>query len=243
MRRPPSGCCSWWLGRRCCPKRRHPAPVAGRAGHAGRAGCGLDHCGSGPRFTVKELTSLNDTIQTVLPLGLEEWETVAELHGNHSPGFNRCSVNLKQKFKEMYSSKMPTGDPNCHAHIKTAKQLHRQIQERLDTDNLDGSEVDLGIDDSLVTENGEGEVAETGYTGTDPQPRQLFVAPTARPLVRTPITARWNYNNNKNNNLELLTIVVADMEAARNDRVRDRQNEATEQRERQQERQQDRQER
>jgi hypothetical protein len=86
--------------------------------------------------------------------------------------------------------------------------------------HLDESEVDLGIDDSIVTEIQEGEVAETDDAGTDPQPRQLFVAPTARPLVHTPITARRNYNNNNNNNnLELSTIVVSNMEAAREDRI------------------------
>jgi hypothetical protein len=56
----------------------------------------------------------------------------------------------------------------------------------------------LGIDDSVLTETQEGEVAETKDVGTEPQPRQLFVAPTPRPLVRTPITARWNNNNNNN---------------------------------------------
>jgi hypothetical protein len=194
-------------------------PVAGSAGHAGGAGRGVVGRGSGPRFTVDKLTSLNDTIQTVLPLGPEEWGTVAELHGNSFPDFNCCSVNLKRKFKEMYSSKMPTGDPNCPAHIKTAKQLHHQIQERSDTDNLDGSEVNLGIDNSVLTEIQEGEVAETNNTGTDPHPRQLFVAPTPRPLVCTPIAAHPNNNNNNNNNLELSTRVVLNMEAAREDRI------------------------
>ena len=190
----------------------------GRDGHAGRGsgegrgrgraeGRGRGRAGSGPRFTIAELEHLNESIQAVLPLGPEEWETVAVMHGEIYPNFNRCSMNLKRKFKEMYKSSMPTGDPNCPPHIRAAKRLHFQIQERSDADNLDGEEVDLAIDlmpDEDNSDNNNNGIDNNSNNNnnvednsnnnnnvedTEAHPRRLFGA-TARPLVRTPVSTR-----------------------------------------------------
>ena len=178
---------------------------AGRGGHAGRGsgegrgrgraeGRGRGRAGSGPRFTIAELEHLNESIQAVLPLGPEEWETVAVMQGEIYPNFNRCSMNLKRKFKEMYKSSMPTGDPNCPPHIRAAKRLHFQIQERSDADNLDGEEVDLAIDlmpdeDNSDNNNNDIDNNSNNVEDTEAQQRRLFGA-TARPLVRTPVSTR-----------------------------------------------------
>jgi hypothetical protein len=168
---------------RAAPGRGGAPPPAGRAR------------GSGPRFLPTELQHLNEAILFYLPLGPEEWERVTEMHHEKYPHFNRCSNSLKRKFKEMYSQTVPTGDPECPEHIRTAKRIHRQILERSDADNLEGPEADLGVEEEGNEGNDEEGVqgVQEGVGGTA---RQLFPGQTvARPLVRTPGSGRSRSNN------------------------------------------------
>jgi hypothetical protein len=162
---------------------RGGAAQPGRGGRAAPAGRGAR--GSGRRFNTDELECLNEAIYEVLPIGPSDWERVADLHAQRYPDHNRCSANLRRKFKEMYSTQASTGDPRCPEHIRTAKHLHRAIQNRSDADNLEENEVDLGFEEEKNEEeinNDEGE----GDRQPDAIARQLFQAPAARPLVRTP---------------------------------------------------------
>jgi hypothetical protein len=76
-------------GRGPVPGGRGGGCGGGRGGGAGRGGgCAAAHApgraaahpGSGPRFTTAELEHLNESVESVLPLGPMEWEEVAELH-------------------------------------------------------------------------------------------------------------------------------------------------------------------
>jgi hypothetical protein len=64
---------------------------------------------------------------------------------------------LKLKFKEMYNSKVPTGDPTCPPHIRCAKQIFILVQERSNANNLEGELPDIGIEiDDLNNVDNEG---------------------------------------------------------------------------------------
>jgi hypothetical protein len=86
-----------------------PGPVPGGrgggcgGGRGGGRGCGGGRAagapgharacpGSGPRFTTAELEHLNESVESVLPLGPMEWEEVAELHAELFPTLNRFAV-------------------------------------------------------------------------------------------------------------------------------------------------------
>jgi hypothetical protein len=126
------------------PGRGGPAQP-GRGGRAVPAGRGAR--GSGRRFNTAKLESLNEAIYEVLPIGPTDWERVTDLHAQRYPDHNRCSANLRRKFREMYSMQAGTGDPHCPEHIRTAKHLHRAIQNRSDADNLEENEVNLGFEE------------------------------------------------------------------------------------------------
>jgi hypothetical protein len=181
-------------------------------------GCAAACPGSGPRFTTAELEHLNESVESVLPLGPMELEDVAELHAELCPTLNSCSANLKRKFKEMYNSTVPTGDPTCPPHIRHAKQIFILIQEQSNADNLEGELPDIGIEiDDLNNVNNEGAQVkdvqeETEDKGQATRPRQLFEAvPNARPLVRTPVSARRSHAFNGNGLSDLTAVVLASL--------------------------------
>jgi hypothetical protein len=148
-----------------------------------------------------------------------EWEEVAELHAELYPTLNCCSANLKHKFKEMYNSMMPTGDPTCPPHIQHSKQIFILIQERSDANNLEGGLLDIGIeiDKNLTNVINEGAQVnnvqeETEDKGQATRPRQLFEAvPNARPLVRTPVSACRSHASNGNGLSDLMAVVMASL--------------------------------
>jgi hypothetical protein len=191
------------------------AAQPGRGGRAVPAGRGAR--GSGRRFNTAELESLNEAIYEVLPIGPTDWERVADLHAQRYPDHNRCSANLRRKFKEMYSVQAGTGDPHCPEHIRTAKHLHRAIQNRSDADNLEENEVDLGFEEEKNEEEKNNEEGE-GERQPDAIARQLFQAPAARPLVRTPGSGGRSVRNG--GAADLTTVVMASIAAStRNDQA------------------------
>jgi hypothetical protein len=142
-----------------------------------------------------------------------EWKEVAELHAELYPTLNRCSANLKRKFKDMYNSTVPTGDPTCPPHIRRAKEIFYLIQERSDANNLEGELPDIGIDiDDLDNNVNNEEVQVNEETEDKGRPRQLFEAvANARPLVRTPVSARRSHASNGNGLSDLTAVVMASL--------------------------------
>jgi putative protein kinase ArgK-like GTPase of G3E family len=119
---------------------------------------------------------------------------------------------LKRKFKDMYNSTVPTGDPTCPPHIQRAKEIFYLIQEKSNADNLEGDLPDIGIEiDDLNNVDNEGAQVneETEDKG---RPRRLFEAvANARPLVRTPVSARRSHASNGNGLSDLLAVVMASL--------------------------------
>lgn len=101
--------------------------------------------GSGPRFSIAEMESMLTSIEQVLPIGPDEWERVADNHGSEFPNANREAQSLRRKFQALYNVRIPTGDPQCPAHVRKAKRIKNLIEERADASNLSGIGADLGF--------------------------------------------------------------------------------------------------
>jgi hypothetical protein len=125
----------------------------------------IDHprsrSGSGPRFSVAEMESMLTAIEQFLPMGPDEWERVAEWHNSEFPSTNREAQSLRRKFQSLYNIRIPTGDPECPAHVRRAKRLRYSIEQRADSSNLtSGSRADLGFSEG--NDNTEDEGANDG---------------------------------------------------------------------------------
>jgi hypothetical protein len=146
---------------------RGTAVVGGRgAAVGGGRGAGVrssTRAGSGPRFSIDELETMLTCIETVLPIGPEEWEMVADTHSLDFPAHNREASSLRRKFQSLYNQNVPTGDPSCPPHVRRAKRLRYKIEERADSSNMvgGGGDADLGFDDEEEQDEGE-EVEEAG---------------------------------------------------------------------------------
>lgn len=85
-----------------------------------------------PNYSASDVEVLLDTVRDVLPLGANEWATVAERFNNESgaAGTYRDQDSLKKKFDKLANMKKSTGDPSCPPEVRAAKQIARDIVGR-----------------------------------------------------------------------------------------------------------------
>jgi hypothetical protein len=103
-------------------------------------------------------------------------------------------------------------------YIRRAKQIFIFKQEQSNANNLEEELPDIGIEiDDLINVNNEGAQVnkvqeETEDEGQATRPRQLFEAEAnARPLVRTPVSARRSHASNGNGLSDLMVVVMASL--------------------------------
>ena len=158
----------------------------------------------GVAWRLPELRHLVELVGKHMPSTEEQWEELQELH-SQAYHTNRTHTALSNKFKDLYRTKMPTGDPKMPDYILRAKEIHRDFVERTDGSvgapndddddddsdeysNINGGQDDGGQDGEEV-DNEEDELANffhvsnfvDGSTNGDlTTPR-----PLSRPLSRT----------------------------------------------------------
>jgi hypothetical protein len=74
-----------------------------------------------------------DAVKSVLPLGNQEWARVANIYNEYTAKNGQASRELdplKLKFRALVNSPKPTGDPDCKAHIRAAKETQREMDKR-----------------------------------------------------------------------------------------------------------------
>jgi hypothetical protein len=94
----------------------------------------------GLKFTIRELESLVETIEELVPIGNTEWERVWDRHVALYPEQDRTVESLKWKFQEMVRAKIKTGDPNMPPHICCAKRAYFAIVKKTDGSTGGGSD-------------------------------------------------------------------------------------------------------
>ena len=126
-----------------------------------------------------ELRNLVRLVGEKMPATEEEWEEVMELHNVAFP--SNCTITaLQNKFKDLYRTKMPTGDPKIPDYIKRSMEIHQDFIEQ--TDGSVGGSVgatdDNDVDDNTGYVNGE-EVEEENDDELENyfDAAQLFIPP------------------------------------------------------------------
>ena len=101
----------------------------------------------GPGYSSEETDILLTSIQDVLPIGPLDWEKVVQMHTDQFPGMGRDLQSVRRKFNKLQASRVPTGDPNCPPAVRTAKRIHREIEEKMDAEE-EVEEQELGFPDN-----------------------------------------------------------------------------------------------
>ncbi|PXF49576.1 hypothetical protein BWQ96_00646 [Gracilariopsis chorda] len=98
----------------------------------------------GTGFTQKEVESVLNVIEKYLPLCKEEWDMVAEEHGETLFVENSTVDSIKRKFATLHRRKIPTGDPRMPDDVRRAKRLRFRMGERADIGEGAGAEETIG---------------------------------------------------------------------------------------------------
>ncbi len=92
----------------------------------------------GVGYSQMEIDSLLDLLEEHLPIASMEWERIENLHKCNFPTEDRRREFLKQKFQDLYRSKIPTGDPSMPNDIRRAKRIHQLMEERINSSDCEG---------------------------------------------------------------------------------------------------------
>ena len=90
----------------------------------------------GTNYSLDEIDSLLDLIEDELPISATLWENIQKSHLSRYPDQRRGVDSIKRKFKELYSKRVKTGDPNCPQEVCRAKRLRHQIVESMNASDL-----------------------------------------------------------------------------------------------------------
>ena len=90
----------------------------------------------GTNYSLEEIDSLLDLIEDELPISATLWENIQKSHLSRYPEQRRGVDSIKRKFKELYSKRVKTGDPNCPQEVRRAKRLRHQIVESMNASDL-----------------------------------------------------------------------------------------------------------
>jgi hypothetical protein len=85
-----------------------------------------------PWLTIRELESLVQAVNELVPISNTEWERVWDRHMALYPQQDWTMESLKRKFQEMARAKIKTGDPNMPPHIRGAKRAYYAIVKKTD---------------------------------------------------------------------------------------------------------------
>jgi len=112
-----------------------------------------------PNYSNDELDHLLDIVSEVLPLGSNHWALVANKFAKWAEDQDntlRDQDSIKNKFDKLANCKKKTGDPSCPPHVRRAKKISRDIQNKC-------TAKELGSDDGTSEEDNDGAVGRDGY--------------------------------------------------------------------------------
>ena len=95
-----------------------------------------------------------EIVQKAEPIGANEWAKVASLYetwsiDNYRP--IRDATSLKAKFDKLANVKNPTGNPSCPPHVRSTKNIARNILSRASVCVAgEDDDSDKGSDDEIV---------------------------------------------------------------------------------------------
>ncbi|EFP89810.2 uncharacterized protein PGTG_15766 [Puccinia graminis f. sp. tritici CRL 75-36-700-3] len=147
-------------------------------------------------YNIAECMLLVEAVKTVLPLGNQDWLSVADQYNTKVLLLNRPKQeadNLKQKFKGLAQSQKPTGNATCPEHICEAKRVNALINEKANEcalGSLSSGDERNGVGaDVLSSDNNDVDMNESPGTGKLESGQQEG-ASSARPSPITSVNPR-----------------------------------------------------
>jgi hypothetical protein len=101
-------------------------------------------------YSNDELMSLLQCIRSVLPLGRDMWQIVADLHANNFPHCNRDAQSIQRKYLKLDNEQPGSGNPNMPRVTLLAKEIKEAINVKAGVSNPDLSDFfgeDGGVDE------------------------------------------------------------------------------------------------
>jgi hypothetical protein len=128
----------------------------------------------GAGFRRDELDRLLSSVEESLPIGGTEWDAVLASHELYYSGMGRTREGLKRKFAQLYSTRIPTGNPHIPSEVLRAKQLYNEIKKRAeisdgeDHDSVHNEENDEeGHDDYPANDDDDNGANDTGMIANE----------------------------------------------------------------------------
>ena len=84
----------------------------------------------GGNYSKQEKNILLDIIEKHLPVGNAMWDVVYNDFERSMPGTTRDVKSIRECYRRMINSKMPTGDPRCPTDIRRAKRIQYAIHSQ-----------------------------------------------------------------------------------------------------------------
>jgi hypothetical protein len=112
----------------------------GTAAVAVSGGAGIVNDGGMRNYTDTKVSLMLQCICRVLPIGNDQRELVAELHGNQFSYCSRTAESICQKFSSLANQQPSTGDPSLPHLVAKAKEIREIINVKAGVSDADVSE-------------------------------------------------------------------------------------------------------
>ena len=158
-------------------------------------------------------------IQTVLPIGNDQWQLVAELHGNQYSHCNRTAESICRKFSALANVQPGSGNPTVPPLIFRAKQIREAINFKAGVTDADVSDfldnmVDAEADDNLLEgDEADGDDVVGPIEDKPAQPGDVPAIITTTTAATTSITGCQASTNSASNQPSIIAPTVANSKA------------------------------
>ena len=114
----------------------------------------------GGGFSERGIEVLLDHVGEIHPISGGDWEEVATAHNELFGDRARTAESLKCKFNDIARKTGPTGNPNCPAYVRTAKDIREVIIRK--TDGSSGGSEASDSEESSDNDNDDARGADGG---------------------------------------------------------------------------------
>ena len=113
----------------------------------------------GYQFRADELNDFLNLVENVLPISVQDWQHIADVHLENYRREARTAESLRRKFQEISCRTGPTGYPRCPDYVIKAKRINRQLVQMIDASS-GGSEAERS-EDGLSSEGYDSDDADS----------------------------------------------------------------------------------
>ena len=140
-------------------------------------------------YGIEETKYLFDIMETLLPIGTEEWNKVLDEHSKQYSG--RTVLSIRKGYQNLHCKNAPTGSPNMPDDVRQAKRIKYKIGKKAELS--DGTE-EFHLEDGFKSSN-ENEEHITIDVTTAGEPNSLQ---TTQPTVES--TVQFTNSSSSGNN-------------------------------------------